>query len=67
MVDELFATVPFGVGSPDFVIWIWAGVIGPSTVLVLVLGKVELWLLALKLRSFSASVISFSKAMICFP
>jgi len=41
-------------------------VVGPSTVLVFVLGIVELWLL-LRFDSKSSSYISFSSAKTCFP
>src|SRR2546423_9900293 len=41
-------------------------VVGPSTVLVFVLGMVELWLL-LKSGSQSPSYISFSRASTCLP
>jgi hypothetical protein len=41
-------------------------VVGPSTVLVFVLGIVELWLL-LRFGSESASNISFSSAITCLP
>jgi hypothetical protein len=41
--------------------------IGPSTVLALVDGSVELWLLVLRLWLGGSSKMSFSIAMICLP
>ena len=41
--------------------------VGPSTVLAFVLGKLELWLLALGFESVSRLQMSFSMAATCLP